>query len=66
MKMYSCSPENEDSAHLKIIPLDCDLMKIIVQRNDCYSKLYKIFDEAFKSDLFNMQWFNEKIVSKIA
>ena len=44
---------------MKIIPLQTSELKRIVKNHIKYTKLYSLFDEAFKSDLPPHEWYKE-------
>lgn len=50
---------------LKIIALKTNELKTILKKNIKYSQLYKIFDEAYRSDIPLTQWYNDEIISKL-
>lgn len=50
---------------LKIIPLDCDLMKNILDKSMTYNEIYKIFDDSYHSLLNGIEWYEKTIKEKI-
>lgn len=48
---------------LKIIPITVGILKEILKKDWNYKYIYKIFDEAYKSNISDKYWYNEKILS---
>lgn len=64
MKEYEIDVLGENIG-LKIIPLDVDLIKKIVEHTITYDTLYVIFDEAYKSALKGVEWYQDCLNEKI-
>lgn len=63
---YYSSDEKEYIEGMKIIPLQTDVLKVMLQRKLKYSALYKIFSDAYaSSDNPPKEWYAENIVTKI-
>ena len=63
-KYYSFEDDDREYDGMKIIPIDADILKFILEHKIEYSELYKTFDESYNSDLRNMPWFIETIQNK--
>lgn len=50
---------------MKIIPLQIEDLKKIIENKIGYEKLYQIFETAFKSELAPREWRNICIVQKL-
>lgn len=50
---------------LKIIPIDIDILKKILEKNMDYNEIYKWFDKAFKSNVPDPIWYREEIFENI-
>ena len=50
---------------LKIIPIDIDILKKILEKNIDYNEIYKWFDKAFKSNVPDPIWYREEIFENI-
>lgn len=50
---------------LKIIPIDIDILKLILEKNFSYNNIYDWFDKAFKSEIPDPIWYNEEILKNI-
>ena len=50
---------------LKIIPIDINILKKILQNNINYNEIYNWFDKAFKSTIPDPLWYREEILKKI-
>jgi len=50
---------------MKIIPLQIDDLKNILEKKIWYEKLYQIFDVAFHSELAPREWRETCIVNKL-
>lgn len=64
MKNYEAG-EDGSGLFLKIIPLDCDLMKKVLEKEMTYRELYQLFETAFQSNKYNMVWYRDFIVGKL-
>ncbi len=64
MKNYPIDVRDEDIG-LKIIPVDVDLIKVIVEKKKNYDELYTIFDESYNSTLKGMNWYSNTLVQKL-
>ena len=64
MKNYQIDVRGEDIG-LKIIPIDVDLIKVIIEKKKNYDDLYKIFDESYNSIQIGIDWYNNTLVQKI-
>lgn len=64
MKNYQIDVRGEDIG-LKIIPIDVDLIKVIIEKKKNYDDLYKIFDESYNSIQIGLDWYNNTLVPKI-
>lgn len=64
MKNYPIEVKNEEIG-LKIIPIDVDALKLIVEKNRKYSDLYLIFDESYVNSKVGIDWYNEVLVKKL-
>lgn len=64
-KYYGYNDSGIERMGLKIIPLDCALLKTILATNRNYTDLYNIFDIAYNSDDMSTEWHNKYIVCKI-
>ncbi|MDD6240928.1 MAG: AlwI family type II restriction endonuclease [Eubacteriales bacterium] len=56
----------DEKAFLKIIPLDCTLLENIVDKDIAYTKLYPLFDQAFKSAKMGEEWYRDEIERKLS
>ena len=50
---------------LKIIPIDTDILKKFITEHKKYSDIYSLFDNAYKSQLPDPEWFEKEILQKI-
>lgn len=50
---------------LKIIPIDIDILKKILEKNMDYKEIYNWFDKAFKSTVPDPIWYREEILKNI-
>lgn len=64
-RYYDVSDENNFIDGMKIIPLQIDDLKNILQNHLNYDKLYVIFDIAHKSELTPREWRNICVVAKL-
>ena len=60
-KYYPFEDDNTEYDGLKIIPIDIDILKVIISKNITYSDLYLIFDNAYNSEIRTMEWYEDKI-----
>lgn len=60
-KNYDFDCDGHHFDYLKIIPIDIDILKAIMEKEYNYSSLYKIFEKSFRSDLISMNWYNSTI-----
>lgn len=51
---------------LKIIPLTTGIIKKFLEENVHYKEIYKIFDNAYVSNIPDEKWYNECIINKIS
>src|SRR5574344_1597906 len=65
MKLYDVELDKGGVANLKVIPLDCDLLKAIVSKSLNYETLYRLFADAYSSEKNNMEWFNSEIENQL-
>ena len=63
---YDTADENNFIEGMKIIPLQIDDLKNIIQNHIGYEKLYQIFEAAFQAKLAPHQWRKFCIASKLA
>lgn len=56
---------NQYTEGLKIIPIDINILKILLSNNVSYEKIYLWFEKAFRSSLPDPLWFNEEISKQI-
>lgn len=64
-RYYDITDDNNFVDGMKIIPLQIDDLKNIIENQIYYEKLYKIFETAFKSGLAPREWRNTCIVEQI-
>ena len=64
-RYYDVANENNFIDGMKIIPLQIDDLKNILQNHFSYEKLYSIFDIAHKSELAPREWLNICVVAKL-
>ena len=64
MKNYQIDVRGEDIG-LKIIPVDVDLIKVIVEKKKNYDELYTIFDESYNSLQTGLDWYNNTLAQKL-
>ena len=50
---------------LKIIPIDTNILKKFITEHKKYSDIYSLFDNAYKSQLPDPEWFEKEILQKI-
>ena len=50
---------------LKIIPIDTDILKKFIIEHKKYSDIFNLFDNAYKSQLPDPEWFKKEILQKI-
>ena len=50
---------------LKIIPIDTDILKKFITDHKKYSDIYSLFDNAYKSQTPDPEWFKKEILQKI-
>ena len=50
---------------MKIIPLNTETLKLIINKHFCYRVLYNVFENAFQSDLPPHQWYNMVLKRRI-
>ena len=55
-RYYDTADDNNFVDGMKIIPLQIDDLKNIIEKHIFYEKLYKIFDTAFNSELAPREW----------
>jgi hypothetical protein len=49
----------------KIIPINIDVLIKIINKKLKYESIYKWFDEAFKSEVIDPDWFDNEILKKL-
>ena len=64
-RYYDMTDDNNFIDGMKIIPLQIDDLKSILEKRISYEELYRIFEIAFHSDLAPREWRNTFIVSPI-
>lgn len=64
-RYYDMTDDNNFIDGMKIIPLQIDDLKSILEKRISYEELYQIFEIAFQSDLAPREWRNTFIVSPI-
>lgn len=64
MKNYKIDVRGEEIG-LKIIPLDVDVIKIILEKKKKYKELYSIFDDSYTSLQTGLNWYNNTLANKI-
>jgi hypothetical protein len=64
-RYYDITDDNNFVDGMKIIPLQIDDLKNIIENQIYYEKLYKIFETAFKSGLAPREWRNTCIVEQL-
>jgi len=64
-KGYDFIDNGQNIVGLKIITLDADMIKKIIEKNIKYMDLYKIFDESYNSLENGMNWFNDTLKSEL-
>ena len=64
MKNYQIDVRGEDIG-LKIIPVDVDLIKVILEKKKNYDELYTIFDESYNSLQTGLDWYNNTLAQKL-
>lgn len=64
MKNYPVAVENEEIG-LKIIPIDIEVLKLIIEKDRKYSDLYLIFNEAYINTKVDIGWYNDVLTPKI-
>lgn len=64
-RYYDSSDDNNFIDGMKIIPLQIDDLKNIIENKITYEKLYKIFEIAFLSELPPKEWRDNCIVKKL-
>lgn len=62
---YYPKGNNEYINGLKIIPIDTDILKKFITEHKKYSDIYSLFDNAYKSQLPDPEWFEKEILQKI-
>ena len=65
LRYYDTSDENNFIDGMKIIPLQIDDLKTILEKKIWYERLYQIFDVAFHSKLAPREWRNTCIIDKL-
>ena len=64
-RYYDTADENNFIDGMKIIPLEIEDLKNILEQKIGYEKLYQIFETAFRSELAPREWRNVCIVQKL-
>ena len=64
-RYYDTTDDNNFIDGMKIIPLQIDDLKNILEKKIWYEKLYQIFDVAFHSELAPREWRETCIVNKL-
>lgn len=64
MKNYKIDVRGEEIG-LKIIPLDVDVIKIVLEKKKKYKELYSIFDDSYTSLQTGLNWYNNTLANKI-
>lgn len=64
-RYYDTTDDNNFIDGMKIIPLQIDDLKNILEKKIWYEKLYQIFDIAFRSELAPREWRETCIVNKL-
>ena len=64
-RYYDTSDNNNFIDGMKIIPLQIDDLKNIIEKHIGYEQLYQIFEAAFKSELAPREWRNACIVQQL-
>lgn len=64
-RYYDTADDNNFIDGMKIIPLQIDDLKNIIENHIGYEKLYRIFEVAFQSELAPREWRNSCIVNQL-
>lgn len=64
-RYYDITDDNNFIDGMKIIPLQIDDLKMILERKIWYEKLYQIFEVAFHTELPPREWRNSYIANKL-
>ena len=64
-RYYDTTDDNNFIDGMKIIPLQIDDLKMILEKKIWYEKLYQIFEVAFHTELPPREWRNSCIVDKL-
>lgn len=59
LKFYDTKDHSKFINGMKIIPLETEILKMIIQKDYKYDKLYNLFDEVFLSKLDGAEWYTE-------
>ena len=65
-RYYDTTDDNNFIDGMKIIPLQIDDLKNIIEKRIGYEKLYQIFESAFQSELAPREWRNACIVQPLS
>lgn len=65
LRYYDTNDDNNFIDGMKIIPLQIDDLKTILEKKIWYERLYQIFDVAFRYELAPREWRNICIVNKL-
>ncbi len=58
-KFYDTKDNTKFVNGMKIIPLETDVLKLIIEKDYKYENLYNIFDEAYLHDIEPIEWYND-------
>lgn len=58
-KFYDTKDNTKFINGMKIIPLETDVLKLIIEKDYKYENLYNIFDEAYLHDIEPIEWYND-------
>lgn len=62
---YDTKDYNRNVPSLKILPFKTQELKTVLQKGIKYKDLYKIFDEAYHSNVALPNWYNQEIFGKV-
>jgi len=64
-KNYHFNDNGVERIGLKIIPLDCSLLKILLSKEIMYPEIYSLFDDAYTDSCLSLSWYRDFLETPI-
>ena len=59
IQFYDTKDNSKVINGMKIIPLETDILKLIIEKDYRYDELYCIFDQVYNNELNGLEWYNK-------